>query len=171
MEGQQHQQQLQVVRPLKIGVLALQGAFLEHINLLARLENPPQTVEVRNPSTLHSFRKDYLAAAGCYLLLLLRLEEAIDEHDIIFFNWQIREKTQLDDPNLDALIIPGGESTTMALVAERDGILEKLREWVGLGKPVWVSIEKSQLKIPNWDPLTFFLYSYIGNLCWHHLLG
>jgi len=69
MEGQQHQQQLQVVRPLKIGVLALQGAFLEHINLLARLENPPQTVEVRNPSTLHSFRKDYLAAAGCYLQL------------------------------------------------------------------------------------------------------
>ena len=52
---------------------------------------------------------------------------------------KIREKHQLDDPLLDALIIPGGESTTMALIAERNGMLEKLREWVKKGKPVWVS--------------------------------
>lgn len=58
-EPQLHQQQVQVVRPLRIGVLALQGAFLEHINQLTRLENPPQTVEVALPS--------------CLLLLLLLL--------------------------------------------------------------------------------------------------
>lgn len=36
----------------------------------------------------------------------------------------------------DALIIPGGESTTMALVASRSGLLEPLREFVKI-RPVW----------------------------------
>lgn len=30
----------------------------------------------------------------------------------------------------DALVIPGGESTTMALIAERSGLMEPLREFV-----------------------------------------
>ncbi|CAG8711087.1 5366_t:CDS:1, partial [Acaulospora colombiana] len=37
---------------------------------------------------------------------------------------------------IDALIIPGGESTTMALVAERSGIWDDLREFVRT-KPTW----------------------------------
>ena len=37
----------------------------------------------------------------------------------------------------DALVIPGGESTTMTLIAERNGLLEPLREFVRSGKPVW----------------------------------
>jgi pyridoxal 5'-phosphate synthase pdxT subunit len=36
---------------------------------------------------------------------------------------------------LDALIIPGGESTTMALGIEREGLAEPLREFVRSGKP------------------------------------
>lgn len=37
-----------------------------------------------------------------------------------------------------ALIIPGGESTTMALVAERSGLLEPLREFVKVSRrPTW----------------------------------
>lgn len=37
-----------------------------------------------------------------------------------------------------ALIIPGGESTTMALVAERSGLLEPLREFVKVARrPTW----------------------------------
>jgi 5'-phosphate synthase pdxT subunit len=75
---------------LKIGVLALQGAFIEHIGMLQRLG-----------------------------------VEAIE----------VRKAEQLAD--LDGLIIPGGESTTMGLVAERWGLVEPLRAWVKAGKPVW----------------------------------
>ncbi len=73
-----------------IGVLALQGAFVEHIQLLARLG-----VHAR----------------------------------------EVRKVEELD--GLDGLIIPGGESTSMALVAERWGLVEPLRAWVNAGRPVW----------------------------------
>lgn len=75
---------------LKIGVLALQGAFIEHIQLLRQLG--VAAIEVRKP--------EQLAA-------------------------------------LDGLIIPGGESTTMGLVAEQWGLVEPLRQWVHGGRPTW----------------------------------
>lgn len=75
---------------LKIGVLALQGAFIEHIQMLRRLD--VEATEVRKPE-------------------------------------QIQE--------LDGLIIPGGESTTMGLVAERWNIVEPLRDWVRAKRPIW----------------------------------
>jgi len=74
----------------RIGVLALQGAFREHINMLARLG--VNAVEVR-------------------------LAEQLAE--------------------LDGLIIPGGESTSMGLVAERWGLVKPLQDWVHAGRPVW----------------------------------
>ncbi|RME54927.1 MAG: pyridoxal 5'-phosphate synthase glutaminase subunit PdxT [Caldilineae bacterium] len=77
-------------RPLTIGVLALQGAFLEHIKKLEQLG--VRAVEVRKPEHLRG---------------------------------------------LDGLIIPGGESTSMALIAERWGLVEPLREWVHAEKPTW----------------------------------
>ena len=75
---------------VRLGVLALQGAFREHINMLARLG--VAAVEVR-------------------------LAEQLDE--------------------VDGLIIPGGESTSMGLVAERWGLVEPLRDWVHTGRPIW----------------------------------
>jgi 5'-phosphate synthase pdxT subunit len=75
---------------LKIGVLALQGAFVEHVKMLQRLG--VEAVEVRTAA-------------------------------------------QLD--GLDGLIIPGGESTTMGLVAERWGLVAPLRHWVRSGRPTW----------------------------------
>ena len=40
--------------------------------------------------------------------------------------------------HLNALIIPGGESTTMAIVAKRNGLLEPLRDFVLIKRlPVW----------------------------------
>jgi pyridoxal 5'-phosphate synthase pdxT subunit len=75
---------------LKIGVLALQGAFIEHIKMLRRLG-----------------------------------VEAVE----------VRKAEQLD--GLDGLIIPGGESTTMGLIAERWGLVEPLRRWVHSGQPTW----------------------------------
>ena len=47
---------------------------------------------------------------------------------------EIRKPEQLAD--LDGLIVPGGESTTMTLGIEREGLAEPLRELVQSGAPV-----------------------------------
>jgi 5'-phosphate synthase pdxT subunit len=47
----------------------------------------------------------------------------------------VRRPEQLDD--VDALIIPGGESTTIGKLAQHYGIIEKLRDRVANGMPVW----------------------------------
>ncbi|XP_021746139.1 probable pyridoxal 5'-phosphate synthase subunit PDX2 [Chenopodium quinoa] len=48
---------------------------------------------------------------------------------------EIRKPEQLE--NIAALIIPGGESTTMAKLAELNNMFPALREFVKMGKPVW----------------------------------
>ncbi len=73
----------------KIGVLALQGAFIEHRKMLHRLG--VESVEVRLPQ-------------------------------------------HLDD--LDGLIIPGGESTTIGRLATTFGLIEPLRTFAR-SKPTW----------------------------------
>jgi len=75
---------------MKIGVLALQGAFIEHEHVLARLGVQP--VEVRLPEHLEG---------------------------------------------LDGLIIPGGESTTMGLLAQKWGLLEPMQAFARSGRPIW----------------------------------
>jgi 5'-phosphate synthase pdxT subunit len=47
---------------------------------------------------------------------------------------EVRTVTDLD--GLDALIMPGGESTVMTLGIEREGLAEPLRELVAAGTPV-----------------------------------
>jgi 5'-phosphate synthase pdxT subunit len=47
----------------------------------------------------------------------------------------VRRPEQLDE--IDALIIPGGESTTIGKLAHQYGIIEKLRDRVAQGMPVW----------------------------------
>jgi 5'-phosphate synthase pdxT subunit len=74
---------------MRIGILALQGDFIEHAKILTGLGI--QVVEVRLP-----------------------------EHLI----------------GLDGLIIPGGESTTIAKLATEFGLLEPLSDF-GIRKPVW----------------------------------
>lgn len=76
--------------PCTIGVLALQGAFVEHIHLLRSLG--VAAIEIRKPEQL---------------------------------------------AHLDGLIMPGGESTTMGLIAERWGLVKPLRQWVHSGRPTW----------------------------------
>ena len=82
-------------KDIVVGVLALQGAFHEHISLLtqAALEVPLDTAAWR-------FQ-------------------------------EIRAPEELG--NCNALIIPGGESTTVSLVAARSALLEPLREFVKHG--------------------------------------
>ena len=74
---------------IKVGVLALQGSFLEHLDILRRIG--AQTAEVRLPD-------------------------------------------QLED--LDGLIIPGGESTTIGKLAVDFGLLEPLKKF-GKDKAIW----------------------------------
>jgi 5'-phosphate synthase pdxT subunit len=75
---------------VKVGVLALQGAFALHAQVLESLG--AATTLVRRPE-------------------------------------------QLDD--VDRLVVPGGESTTMSMLAERGGLLEPLRQFVRSGRPVF----------------------------------
>jgi hypothetical protein len=52
---------------------------------------------------------------------------------------EVRSKADLEDPRLDGLVIPGGESTTMAIIAQRSGAWESLQNLVR-SRPVWVSL-------------------------------
>jgi 5'-phosphate synthase pdxT subunit len=88
------------VPDLTVGVLALQGAFSEHIQLLRQ------------------------AAASMHI------------SDV---KWQfIQVRTPAELSQCDGLIIPGGESTAISLVAARSGLLEPLRDFVKvLRRPTW----------------------------------
>jgi pyridoxal 5'-phosphate synthase pdxT subunit len=78
-----------------VGVLALQGAFNEHVQLLR------QAAKI-------------LAA-----------------QQIAKRNWAFKEvRTETELTSCDALIIPGGESTAISLVAQRSNMLEPLRDFV-----------------------------------------
>jgi len=73
-----------------IGVLALQGAFVEHVSIYGGL---------------HVKTK------------LVRLPEHLDD--------------------IDGLLLPGGESTAISLLARRWGLIEPIRAWINSGKPIW----------------------------------
>jgi 5'-phosphate synthase pdxT subunit len=75
---------------MKVGVLAVQGAFIEHEKALARIG--AKAVEVRLPQHLE---------------------------------------------DLDGLIIPGGESTTIGKVAKRWGLIEPLEAFAQSGRSLW----------------------------------
>ena len=75
---------------MTLGVLALQGDFREHREMLERMG--------------HTVR-------------------------------EIRKPAQLDA--LDALIIPGGESTTIARLILSNGFQQPLRDFCASGRPVW----------------------------------
>jgi 5'-phosphate synthase pdxT subunit len=81
-----------------VGVLALQGAFLEHLTLLRKAA-------------------DFIAKLG-------NKKDVATLFDFI----EVRTKQQLS--LCDALIIPGGESTAISLVAADCGLLEPLRDFV-----------------------------------------
>jgi pyridoxal 5'-phosphate synthase pdxT subunit len=78
---------------ITVGVLALQGAFYEHLQLLRQAAD----ILVSAPPIQWAFI-------------------------------EVRTKAQLDA--CDALILPGGESTTISLVAARSDLLEPLRDFV-----------------------------------------
>ena len=51
---------------------------------------------------------------------------------------QVREvRTPEDLDGLDGLVMPGGESTTMTLGVEREGLAEPLRAFSRAGRPIF----------------------------------
>ena len=98
---------------LTIGVLALQGAFVEHIRLL-------QT-----------------EAAGLQLELSQNKQQQSGDTTTPALNIiPVRTTKELDQ--CAALVIPGGESTSIALIAARTNLLTPLRDFVKVArKPVW----------------------------------
>ncbi|KAG4026800.1 hypothetical protein MFRU_036g00330 [Monilinia fructicola] len=94
-----------------IGVLALQGAFNEHIQLL---RSASQILATKFQTTSHQTH----------------------DLDIKYHFIEVRTESELD--SCDALIIPGGESTAISLVAQRSGLLEPLRDFVKVHRrPTW----------------------------------
>lgn len=83
---------------LTVGVLALQGAFSEHMQLLR-----------------HAFA-------------VLAASPAAQAKAVVWRAVEVRTEAEL--AACDGLIIPGGESTAIALVAQRSGLLEALRAFV-----------------------------------------
>lgn len=76
----------------KVGVLALQGGFAEHLEILKYFGEDVVGVDVRDKKTLST---------------------------------------------VDALIIPGGESSTMRRISKEFGLSEALRSFGNSGKPIW----------------------------------
>ncbi|GAB1319682.1 Senecionine N-oxygenase [Madurella fahalii] len=92
--------------PISVGVLALQGGVIEHLNLLRKAA-------------------DHILSSS-----------SSPQPELQFTFHEVRTAPRL--AQCDALIIPGGESTTMAIVARRLGLLDPLREFVkSQHKPVW----------------------------------
>ena len=46
-------------------------------------------------------------------------------------------KTARDLAGIDALIIPGGESTTMGIIAQKNNLVKPLQRYIKSDKPVW----------------------------------
>ncbi|XP_057479951.1 probable pyridoxal 5'-phosphate synthase subunit PDX2 isoform X2 [Actinidia eriantha] len=71
---------------------------------------------------------------------VLALQGSFNEHIAVLRRLgvkgvEIRKPDQLQ--SVTSLIIPGGESTTMAKLAEYHNLFPALREFVKMGKPVW----------------------------------
>src|SRR5689334_23568433 len=69
----------------------------------------------------------------------------------------VREvRTVADLEDLDGLVIPGGESTTMTLGIAREGLAEPLRDLVAAGTPVlgtcagMIMLDRDHLGVADW---------------------
>ncbi|KLU83903.1 glutamine amidotransferase subunit pdxT [Magnaporthiopsis poae ATCC 64411] len=95
-------------RTMTIGVLALQGAFAEHLTLLHKAA----------AVIAGSSRDSGTGTPPAFEFVEVRTPEQLDR--------------------CDALVIPGGESTTLAFVAKQTNLMEPLKRFVKIdSKPTW----------------------------------
>ncbi|KAJ3019640.1 UNVERIFIED_CONTAM: hypothetical protein HDU68_010582 [Siphonaria sp. JEL0065] len=86
------------IAKVNLAVIALQGAFSEHIFMLQRLP-----------------------------LLVASIFEVRSSADF--------ERVK---DSIDGIVLPGGESTTMSIILEREtGLRDGLKQWIQDGKPIW----------------------------------
>ena len=74
------------------------------------------------------------------LVGVLALQGGFAAHEAVLrkLGADVREvRTPADLEGLDGLVIPGGESTTMTLGIEREGLAEPLRAFAAAGRPVF----------------------------------
>lgn len=98
----------------------------------------------RRSLTIGVLGKSFLFVTFFSFLKPSALQGAFVEHQTILSRLKITDicispclvKTPQDLEKCDALIIPGGESTTIALLARLAGLLEPLKSFVRT-KPVW----------------------------------
>ncbi|KAK5685433.1 Senecionine N-oxygenase [Elasticomyces elasticus] len=128
---------------LTVGVLALQGAFAEHIKLLRqaadelRLQSNDTLQHNTHPhASPHTDGVLKDADADADILIHKPYSTSTDFFNHSFDCIEVRNASEL--ARCDALILPGGESTSISLIAERCGLLEPLRDFVKVArKPVW----------------------------------
>eukprot|EP01039_Chlorochromonas_danica_P003465 gene3465-3795_t len=71
---------------------------------------------------------------------VLALQGAVEEHMVMIqrLGCEAKEIRMPEDlAGVDGLILPGGESTTMAIVGEQCGLFPQLKAWVQAKKPIW----------------------------------
>lgn len=102
-----------------IGVLALQGAFLEHLAKFVQLGIPAK--EVRRAR--HDETRDDVTRDRGGLLCEAPLRHRPPSHTPAS---QVRTPADLE--GCDGLVIPGGESTAIGLIAERSGMVRSLEK-------------------------------------------
>ena len=82
-----------------------------------------------------------MAGEGTLTIGVLAIQGAVSEHiDCVESLGHVGRavKYEADFAGLDGLILPGGESTTMAIVCEETGLFPALRKWVNeLKRPVY----------------------------------
>jgi 5'-phosphate synthase pdxT subunit len=130
-------------RATRIGVLALQGSFREHMTLLARIPGV-QAVEVRTKAELESCAgliiPGKLMMPGCAMhtaeKFLLRAVGHVAPPSPSLLPPLLQPHWPEYHPCLQ-VSCAGGESTTMALVAERWGLIPELQQFAAQERPIW----------------------------------
>lgn len=117
---------------IRVGVLALQSAFIEHIEALKRLvQKYPSKYE---KVIVVGVDGEIACVEPCSNSEALTHPTA-NSSKICLEVCQVRTPDQLSHSYLDGLIIPGGESTTMSIAANRLGLWTPLHEWVCARRP------------------------------------
>jgi len=111
---------------IRVGLLAIQGAVSEHEDIIKATCNS------------NNIKVSYHHNSYHIIIIIIILSLSLLSSLLLLLKVDVKHIRKADDFNdLDGIILPGGESTTMAIVGERWGLFSKLKDWVRDGKPIW----------------------------------
>lgn len=93
-----------------------------------------------HPPLLQSTIMDSKTAWNELKIGVLALQGAFSEHLVVFKSLSVSAipvKTPADLAQVHGLVIPGGESTTIIKLCERNGLVGEIQEFIKNGRPVW----------------------------------